>query len=79
MRPAWGVAMAALVGCHRDVTPARDADAPRVAVDAPSDSAATHVCYGAANSAVEVPVTVRCASIGASEAPPAAVGPAARP
>jgi uncharacterized membrane protein len=47
--------------------------APLPARDAGADVAGTHVCYGAAGSAVEVPRATPCASLGASETPPATV------
>ncbi|MEZ4392225.1 MAG: hypothetical protein R3A48_14110 [Polyangiales bacterium] len=56
-------------GCARAApSPARDA-----AVDAPAPRASTHVCYGAAGSAVEVARDTPCESLGASETPPATV------
>lgn len=57
------------LGCSRAApSPARDA-----AVDAPTTRATTHVCYGAAGSAVEVPRATPCESLGGSETPPATV------
>lgn len=48
--------------------------APAVpARDAAADVSATHVCYGAAGSAVEVPRSVSCASLGAGDTAPATV------
>lgn len=79
MRFALGAALAALLGCRRDApsTPDAGAHAPAAVVDASPARPSTHVCYGAANSAVEVATAVPCESLGASESPPAAVGPTA--
>lgn len=43
--------------------------------DAAAEVSVMHVCYGAAGSAVEVPRSTPCASLGASELPPATVPP----
>lgn len=57
------------LGCSRAApSPARDAGA-----DARAPRPATHVCYGAAGSAVEVSRDTPCESLGASETPPATV------
>lgn len=49
-----------------------DLPAPRDAA-APADLSPTHICFGAGGSAVEVPRTLPCEALGASEARPASV------
>ncbi|MBL8604564.1 MAG: hypothetical protein JNK72_21740 [Myxococcales bacterium] len=71
-RRVW--VLVGLVGC-RPVVPE---GAPRGDAAVASDrggagdaGAAVHVCYGAAGSAVELPRGVDCATVGASDTPPA--------
>lgn len=61
------LAFALLAACRAPAAPAAPAR------DAAADVSATHVCYGAAGSAVEVPRSIPCASLGAGDTAPATV------
>ena len=58
------VVFCALTACRREASPV---DASLTHRDVPPEVARTHVCYGANNSAVELPIEVRCETVGGSE------------
>ena len=68
---SYGFVLVLGAGCRRETPSPPDAAAVVIArPDVPQDIPRTHICYGANNSAVELPLALACETVGGSERVP---------